>query len=106
MGRTGQLKPKPRVLYLKNRTDVEAFFESIRMKYKLIEKTRKKKATEKNNTLQIQHSRNTTKTNIQSNVIKINTDENEVIFSSLYNYLNSTEIDTVDKSFSPLLAPL
>lgn len=96
MGRTGYLKPKPRVLYLKNRTDVEAFFESIQMKYKLIEKTRKKKAPENNNSLQNQHSRYTTSTNIQSSGIKNKTDENEVIFSSLYNYLNSTEIDTVD----------
>jgi Leucine-rich repeat (LRR) protein len=96
MGRSGNLKPKPRVLYLRGRADVEVFLRSIQYLYKLIERIRAKNITKNKKTSNNQNSQKAKIKNNKSSKPKIKVDENQVIFSSLSNYLNSTQIDTID----------
>lgn len=90
-----ELKPKPKVLYLKNRIDVDSFLRSIKLLYKLEGRTRSvntiKSEISKQKLVSKSVERKTNK-NIKRNIYDVNDD----IISNLSNYLNSDEIDKID----------
>jgi Leucine-rich repeat (LRR) protein len=89
LGTTGKLKPKPKVLYLNNRNDVEDFFMSIKLLYKLVQRKKADKTIKGEKfkpELVIQ--------NIE-NKIKVY-DANDDIIANLSNYINSNDIDKID----------
>ena len=102
LGRTGKLKPKPKVLYLKNRIDVDSFLRSIKLLYKLEERTRSvntiKSEISKQKLVSKSVERKTNK-NIKRNISDVNDD----IISNLSNFLNSDEIDKIDIGLNLIL---
>ena len=93
LGRTGKLKPKPKVLYLNSRNDIEPFFRSIKLLYKL-EKRTKSKNTNKDELFKSELVSKNLESEI-NNKTEIY-DVNDDIIANLSNYLNSHEIDKVD----------
>ncbi len=96
LGRTGYLKPKPQRLSLKNRSEVEAFFHLIKLRYKLVKKT---KSIEPARVVKPAYKfvGNALYKKSTSNIVKYDlNDEIDVIISNLSNYLDSENSEMVD----------
>jgi Leucine-rich repeat (LRR) protein len=104
LGTTGNLKPKPKVLYFRSRDEVEGFFYSVKVLHKL-EKRIKSIKPDKSVLPEIKLVNQPQSRNIQSEIETETkkSDPTDDIIENLSNYLNSDEIDTVDIGLNLIL---